>query len=69
MKVRRRTPLVKRRRPFLVLLLVLTMAVIVVAQEGAYRMLKLLSNRLFSPEQYQHMKRIAIGVRSFALLL
>jgi len=45
------------------------MAVIVVAQEGAYRMLKLLSNRLFSPEQYQHMKRIAIGVRSFALLL
>jgi hypothetical protein len=26
-------------------------------------MLKLLTNRLFSPEQYQHMKRIAIGVR------
>lgn len=30
-------------------------------KEGAYRMLKLLTNRLFSPEQYQHMKRIAIG--------
>jgi hypothetical protein len=28
-------------------------------------MLKLLTNRLFSPEQYQHMKRIAIGVRSY----
>lgn len=37
---------------------------IIVTQEGAYRMLKLLTNRLFSPEQYQHMKRIAIGVRS-----
>jgi hypothetical protein len=68
MKVRRRTLLICRRRPFCSTLLVLTMAVIV-AQEGAYRMLKLLSNRLFSPEQYQHMKRIAIGVRSFALLL